>query len=56
MVYVEYKVLEAKNPAPAEQLEKDFGKDGWILQVIIPWNGGLLYYFVRYPIDFIEKN
>lgn len=48
MTEIEYKIMMTLHPAPAEQLEKEFGKDGWILQVILYWEGNLYYHFVRH--------
>lgn len=47
MTEIEYKILMTDNPAPEDQLEKEFGKDGWILQVILYWEGNLYYHFIR---------
>ncbi len=44
---VEYKIAATDNPASAEQLEKEFGEDGWMLQAILYWDGVLHYHFIR---------
>jgi hypothetical protein len=54
MQEIEYKILSTFHPAPDKQLEKEFGKDGWILQTILIWEGKLYYHFIR--IKDVNKN
>lgn len=44
---VEYKVAVIDNPVGSEQLNREFGEEGWMLQTILYWDGVLYHYFIR---------